>query len=794
MAVGISLPRIDARSKVTGEALYPGDINLPNQAYAKVLWSRRPHARVLSIDTRAAKAVPGVLAVFTGDDVPANEYGLIFFDAPVLIKAEGRRRKEEGGRQESEDRSQTDRNPKSEIENPKSFEGVVRHVGEKVALVVAETEKIAAQARDLIRVEYEDLPAITSMHDAIAPGAAQVHPHYAGNVMKHYRIRKGDVEAGFAQAEVIIEDTYYTGAQEHAYLQPEAGLAYLDEQGRVTVLVAGQWTHEDQQQIAHALGLPVDQVRVIYPAIGGAFGGREDMSVQIILALAAWKLKRPVKTIWSREESIIGHHKRHPMWFHAKLGAKRDGTLVAAQVEMMSDAGPYAYTSTKVLGNATVMATGPYDIPNVAIDSQTVVTNNLPTGAFRGFGAPQALFVAETQMNKLAAALGMDPVQLRLKNALREGSTTVNNTPIPPGCTITDVIEQCAVKSDWSLVTGNWVTSNWVTGNLQSSPVASDQSPITDYQLPVTNPKSKTQNPKSTIGRGFACGHKNIGFSFGAPESCEATVELRGAKEIERAVVYHAGAECGQGAHTVFVQVAAEALRLPVDRIELVASDTATSGNSGSASASRMTFMASHAIFGAANVALEKWKDEERPARAHYVYHPRPTTAMDPDTGQADPNVSYGYVAQTAEVEVDTETGQVRVLKLVCADDVGRAVNPQQVVGQIEGGVVMGLGWTALENFAQKDGRVLTEHLSTYLIPSVMDIPDVVESVLVENPDPHGVMGIRGMAEMPLLVVAPAVVAAIHDATGVWVNELPVTPERLLDAMTENRQDAKVAK
>ncbi len=749
MAIGISLPRIDAQSKVTGEALYPGDINLPGQTYAKVLWANRPHARVVSIDTRAAEALPGVLAVFTGEDVPVNEYGLIAFDAPVLIRAE-RCQKSVVSSQKSEVRSQESdplQNPKSKIQNPKSFDGVVRHVGEKVALVVAETEAIAAQARDLIQVEYDDLPAITSMQEAIRPDAPQIHPHYPGNVIKQHRIRKGDVEAGFAQADVVIEDTYFTGAQEHAYLQPEAGVAYIDEQGRVTVVVAGQWTHEDQQQIAHALDLPLEQVRVIYPAIGGAFGGREDMSVQIILALAAWKLRRPVKIIWSREESIIGHHKRHPMWFHAKLGAKRDGTLVAARVRLMSDAGPYAYTSAKVLGNATVMAVGPYEIPNVAIDAQTVVTNNLPTGAFRGFGAPQSLFVAETQMNKLAAALGMDPVALRLKNALRDGSLTVNQTPIPPGCSIRDVIQQCAARA---------------------------QSP---------GAPARIQNPKSKIGRGFACGHKNVGFSFGAPESCEATVELRGAEEIERAVVYHAGADCGQGAHTVFVQVAAEALRLPVDKIELVASDTASSGNSGSASASRMTFMASHAIFGAAHAALQKWKDEERPARAHYIYRPPPTTPMDAQTGRADPNFAYGYVAQSAEVEVDTETGQVRVLRIVCADDVGKAVNPQQVVGQIEGGAVMGLGWTILENFAQRNGRVLTDRLSTYLIPSVLDIPQALESVIVENPDPCGAMGIRGMAEMPLLVVAPAVVAAIHDATGVWINELPVTPERLLDAL-----------
>lgn len=757
MAVGISLPRIDARAKVTGSALYPGDLVMPGMAHAKILFARRPHARVKVIDLREALAVPGVLGIFTGRDVPNNEYGLVLFDAPVMVSA-----------------SSTLPTPDSQFKSgvgsqgvgsrgvgsrrPKPFDGIVRHVGEKIALVVAETEKIAERARDLIKVEYEDLPVIGDIRAALAPDAPQIHPHYAGNVMQRYRVRKGDVEAGFAQADVIVEDIYTTGAQEHAYLQPEAGLAYIDEQGRITVQVAGQWAHEDQEQIAHALCVPAEQVRVIYPAIGGAFGGREDMSVQIVLALAAQRLRRPVKIIWTREESIIGHHKRHPMWFHAKLGAKRDGTLVAAQIEIRADAGPYAYTSTKVLGNATVTCVGPYDIPNVAIDSAAIVTNNIPSGAFRGFGAPQALFVAETQMNKLAEKLGVDPVELRLKNALRDGSLTVNNTPIPPGCTIADVIEQCA-----------------------RAQVENERSKIERGEQRIS--QFSILNSQLRVGRGFACGHKNIGFSFGFPERCEATVELYGEAEIERAVVKHAGAECGQGAHTVFLQVAAEALKLPMDRIELVLSDTATSGSSGSASASRLTFMAAHAIQGAVNEALAKWRDEERPAIAHYVYRPRKTTPMHPETGEADPNITYGYVAQSAEVAVDVETGQVHVLNLVCADDVGKAVNPQQVVGQIEGGVVQGLGWTNLEHFITRDGHVLTSHFSTYLIPSVLDIPDRVESVIVENPDPHGALGIRGMAEMPLLVVAPAVVAAIHDATGVWINDLPVTPERLREKL-----------
>ncbi|MEO6061339.1 MAG: xanthine dehydrogenase family protein molybdopterin-binding subunit [Thermoflexales bacterium] len=716
MSVGLSLPRIDARTKVTGSAPYPGDLSMPGMAHAKVLFARRPHARVISIDTREAASLPGVLGVFTGADVPNNEYGLMLFDAPVMVGVAG----------------------------GKVFDGVVRHVGEKMALIVAETERIAERARDLIRIEYEDLPVIDSIEAALAPGGPQIHPHYPGNVIQHYKIRHGDAAAGFARAEVIIEGEYRTGAQEHAYLQPEAGLAYIDEQGRVTVQVAGQWAHEDQEQIAHALRLSIGQVRVIYPAIGGAFGGREDMSVQIVLALAAQRLSRPVKIIWTREESIIGHHKRHPAWAKAKLGALRDGTLVAAQVQLYTDAGPYNYTSNKVLGNATVTCVGPYVIPNVTIDSAAVVTNNVPGGAFRGFGSPQALFIAETQMNKLADALGMDPVALRRKNALRDGSITVNGSVIPDGCSMVEVMDACAAAADW--------------GAAQEAP-------------PVKGHIKR--------GRGFAAGHKNIGFSFGAPERCEATIELHGATQIERAVVFHAGADCGQGAHTAFLQIAAEALGLPTDKIELCLSDTSTSESSGSASASRLTFMAAGSIVGAAAAALQKWKNEERPARAHFIYRPRATTAMDPETGAADPNITYGYVAEVADVEVDIETGQVRVLKLICADDVGRAVNPQQVVGQIEGGVAQGLGWATLEHFVSKGGRPLTTRFSTYLIPSVYDVPDSVESVLIETPDPHGALGIRGMAEMPLLPVAPAVVAAIHAATGVWMDELPVTAERL---------------
>lgn len=734
--VGLSVTRVDAVGKVTGETLYPGDINLPNQAYMKILFANRPHAIIKKLDTSKAEEYPGVLAVFTAKDVPNNEYGLIMPDQPVLC------------------------GPGS----TKPFAERVRFIGDQVALVIAETEQIAAEALSLIEIEYEDLPIVTDLLKAMQDGSVLLHPDKGSNIFGRYRIRKGDVEKAFEESDVIVEGVYQTPAQEHAYLQPEAGLGYIDEEGRVTVIVGGQWTHEDQEQIAHALALPLEQVRVIYPAIGGAFGGREDMSVQIVLALAAWRLHqrgidRPVKIIWSREESIIGHHKRHPYHIRAKWGAKRDGKLLAAEVEVIADGGAYAYTSTKVLGNATLMCTGPYAIPNVKVDSYAVYTNNLPNGAFRGFGGPQGAFAAEMQMNKLAEVLGMDPVEIRMRNLLDEGDLLSVGTPLPAGVSIKKVVEACAKSGGWIKGENGWYRP-------------------AGFQV-------RTDRPHLKRGIGFACAFKNVGFSFGAPENCWAIVELHGDTEIEKAILYHAAAEVGQGSHTVLVQMAAEALGLPLEKVELVAADTAVTKNSGSVSASRMTFMAGNAIRGAAEKALEAWRNEERPARAEFQYRPPRTTPYDPETGKSEPNFAYGYVAEAVEIEVDVETGQVRLVNVICADDVGKAVNPQQVQGQVEGAVVQAAGYAILENFIQQDGQVLTKTLSTYLIPTILDIPEKVESIVLEYADPRGPWGARGMGEMPYLPLAPAVGAAIRNATGKWFDQFPYTPERILFGLEE---------
>lgn len=738
-SIGQSVQRVDAYSKVTGLAHYPGDITRPNLAYMKILFANRPHAIIQSIDTAAAEALPGVLAVLTAKDVPVNEYGLIMPDQPVLC------------------------GPGSS----KPYAERVRFVGDQVALVIAETEAIAAQARDLIQVDYRDLPVVTDPIQAHQPDAELLHPDRDSNVFCHYRIRKGDVDTAFANADVIVEGEYHTPAQEHAYLQPEAGVSYYDDEGRITIEVAGQWTHEDQEQIAHALALPLKQVRVIYPAIGGAFGGREDMSVQIVLALAALRLHergidRPVKIIWSREESIIGHHKRHPYILKARWGATKTGKIIAAEIEVIADGGAYAYTSTKVLGNATLMCTGPYEIPNVKVDTYAVYTNNIPGGAFRGFGGPQGAFAAEMQMNRLAEKLGLDPVQIRLVNVLREGSLLSVGTPLPKGVSLPEVVAECARTSGFV----EHPDATW------ARPVAKSGL----FDLTTTQSHLKR-------GIGFACAFKNVGFSYGAPENCWAIIELFGKGEIEKVVLKHAGAEVGQGSHTVFCQMVADAVGVPLDKVTLVAADTAYTRNSGSVSASRMTFMAGNAIRGAANLALERWKAEDRPAQGIFQYRPPATTPLDPETGKSEPNFAYGYVAQAVLVEVDTETGHVRLVDVVSTNDVGKAINPQLVQGQIEGGVVQAAGYAILENFVQKDGYVQTQHLSTYLIPTVLDIPERVHSQILEYSDPRGPWGARGVAEMPFLPLAPAVVSAVHDAIGVWIHVFPLTPERILHAI-----------
>ena len=722
-AVGKSVVRLDALSKVTGTAVYARDLCVPGMLHMKLVFAGRPHARIVGLDATRALASPGVHAVFTARDVSHNLYGLMIADQPVFCS------------------------------------DVVRFVGDRLAAVVAETPEQAAAAAALVVVQYEDLPILADPDQALHPGAPILHAEHPDNVLRTIRLRRGDAGAAMASADVVVERTYYTSYQEHAFMEPEAGLGYIDEAGRVTVHGAGQNTHDDQRQIAEALGLPLEQVRIIYGPIGGAFGGREDISVQLVLALAAWRLRRPVKIEWTRSESITAHHKRHPIWLHYKWGARRDGTLVAAEMDIVSDAGAYASTSTSVLDNFLFAATGPYNIPNVRIDGRAVYTNNISTGALRGFGAPQAAFASELQIAHLAEALGIDPITIRLRNCLHDDDLLATQSPVPGGVSVAELLEICAKEA----------------GAIETA---------TGWQMPDVRQVDNLSRSRKR-GLGLAISMKNAGFSFGFPEGSTARVVLYGDAAIERAEVHTAAAEVGQGTHSALAQLAAERLGIPAERVSVVASDTANIGDAGPASASRLTFFAGNAVVTAADMALARWREEDRPAVAEYRYEAPATTPFDPETGASVNSVSFSYAAQAVEVEVDTETGLVRLERVIAAQDPGRAVNPQQVRGQIEGAVVQAQGWTVMENFVTEGGRILTDRLSTYLIPTIRDIPSSVETHLIERPDPEGPLGVRGVGEAPFGPLAPAIICAVHDATGVWFDRLPLTPEAVWQGLHE---------
>jgi CO/xanthine dehydrogenase Mo-binding subunit len=707
--VGTSHKRHDALGKVTGAANYAADLFTPGMLRLKTVFAHRASARILAIDTAAALTVPGVVAVLTAADVPYNHYGLIDSDQPVLCG------------------------------------DVVRHYGDRVALVVAESDVAAAAGAKLVRVDYEDLPMVRNAHEAIAPGAPRVH---AGkdNVLLHQKIRHGDVARGFAEADVIVEGTFTTQWQEHAYLQPDAGLAYFDEQGRIVVETTGQWLHEDRRQIAEILQLPEDQVVVKYAKIGGAFGGREDLSVQSLVALATWKLRRPTAIKWSREESIIGHTKRHPYHITAKWGAKHDGTITAVETTLLADGGAYASTSVEVLKGAISFGSGSYEIPNVAIDGIVTYTNNVPCGAFRGFGAPQAQFAAESMMTRLAEKLGIDPLELRRRHLYREGSINPSGTVMPAGVSAGPVLDRCIEEAALRI------------------------------PAPVRDPRATRKR-----GVGIASGIKNVGYSFGYPEQATATVELVVLDGVRGARVRAGVADVGQGAHLALRQIAAETLSLPLEAITMITDDSAETPNTGSVSASRMTLMGGRAVKDACELALRNLATDGIPS-ATVQFKPPATTELD-ELGQGTPHYCYGYVAQAVEVEVDTTTGQVQIVKAISVNDVGRAINRQQVEAQIEGCIAQAIGYALTEDFRIRDGRILTPNFTTYLLPTALDVPLEIYPVIMETADPIGPYGARGMSEMPLVPFGAAVAIAIHDATGAWVSDLPCTPERVLAAL-----------
>lgn len=730
-AIGRSVQRADIAAKVRGHSRFPQDCSREGQLYAKVVWAAYPRARVLHIDTSQAGNVPGVVRILTAADVPVNEYGIMTFDQPVLIPV-----------------------------------GSETHwTGDRIALVVAETEAAAAQARDLVAVEYEVLAPLTDPQAAMG-SPELVHSGRDSNVIQHLFLRRGQVEDAFARSDVVLEASYHTQCVEHAYLQPEACLGYVDEEERVVLVVATQWPHDDIRQLAHVLQLPGERLRIVVPAVGGAFGGREDMSLQPLVALAVHILHRPVKMVWSREESIRGHGKRHPFHIRLKTGCTADGELQAIEAECVSDAGAYESTSVTVLSDALSFISGPYRYPNCSIDGYTVYTNNAPGMAMRGFGAAQAAFAYEQQMDRMARALGLDPVAFRLRNVLEDNAVRLTGNQMPAGTGARACLTAAAEAAGWQEHDGSW------------SPPR------------IAQP----QQHERRRGIGVACTYKNVGYSFGFDDQSTALVHLAldPAGQIAHATIYLAAVEVGQGVTTALTQIAAETLGLPVGRVSFAQVDTATSPDAGSCSASRHTYMSGNAVYLACQKALrerqEVLRDEsgEEEIEASYTYRGqsrRPTTDWDPVTGECNPHFSYAYGAQAALIEVDTETGEVEVLKVWSANNAGKVIHPAAVYGQSAGGLAMGLGYALMEEVIHESGQLRTRRLSEYPVPTALDMPREFVDLQIEVPDPSGPFGATGIGEVPLLSTAPAVLNALADATGVYLDTIPATPERVWRAL-----------
>jgi len=749
--IGENVRRVDGIPKVKGTFLFGSDLWAEGMLWGFTLRSPHPHARILSIDTTKALVFPGVAAVLLAADVPGqNTYGLEIPDQPVLAWER------------------------------------VRYVGEPVAIVAAIDLETARRAAERIVVQYELLPVVTDAAAALAPSAPRIHD--AGNVLRQIRIVHGDPSA---PAEVWVEGYYETGMQDQAFLGPEAGMAIPADDGGVDLYVATQWLHVDQQQVAPCLNLPAEKVRLHLAGVGGAFGAREDLSMHIHACMLAIRTGRPVKMVYGREESFFGHVHRHPARIWMRHGATRDGTLVAVNARLLLDGGAYASSSSAVITNASTFAAGPYAIPNAMIEGTCVYTNNPPAGAMRGFGAVQACFACEAQMDKLAKAIGADPVKIRLKNALASGSVLPTGQVIRGSAPVRQVIERCVA-----------------------------------IPLPDESPRKRTHDPLSYPGGagnvsrgeglkrgvGFAVGYKNIAYSAGFDDSADVRVRLFAGPTGPIVELHSAAAEVGQGIHTILTQIART--ELGVEMVVLHPADTAV-GSAGSSSASRQTMMSG----GAAQLACAAVREElfarvrrqatqggqtidrkltleggwvvsggiplkpietyiQDPIELSRTYRHRRTSPMDAN-GQGDVHVTFAFAAQRAVVDVDEELGLVRVVQIAAAQDVGRALHPQNVFGQIEGGTAQGLGLALMEELQLKDGHIRNPSFTDYLIPTILDMPPVV-SVLVEEPEPGAPYGVKGVGEPSTIVSTAAIVSALRNATNRELNRVPVQPDDLI--------------
>ena len=752
--VGKPLRRVDALGKAVGTTVYAGDFSMPRMLHAKVFRSTQASARIVRLDVRKARALPGVACVLTAADVPGAKLST---DIP----------------------GQTGQKQRSGSEVPVLAVERVRFYGEPIALVAAETQDIAEQALALIEIEYEPLPGVYDPFEAMKPGAPVVHA--PDNIVGRWKIRKGDPEAGFAEADVIVENTFRVPYQEHAYLEPEAGVAWIDERGVINIRVSTQ-VIEHFRSIARAVGVPQNKIRIQGTMVGGGFGGKEDITVEVYLALLTQHTHRPVKLVYTREESIIAHCKRHPYVIRHRTGVKRSGRITAADIEVVSDSGAYPYLSPYVLLYTAVMSPGPYRVDNLNVSAMTVATNNPSSSAFRGFGGPQACFAYERQMDAIADRLGLDPLEVRRVNYMRAGDGTSTGQPLEGMVWL----EETATRA-----------------------------------MEALGDKTPNDGPVK-VGQGFASYFQSYGRIMWLHDTSQAWVGV----ELDGTVTVRAGVpDLGAGQANSLCQIAAEVLGVPLERVSIYCTDSAITPLSGTSTATRQLYMSGNAaLLAATNVRqalldraskhfeedaenldmadgcvfvktdpsqrleladLAKVCASEGVHLANLAMFKAPfVDPLDPETGQGRIFPDFTFGAYAVEVAVDTETGQITVLKAAACHDVGRAINRAAVEGQIAGGGVQGLGYGLMEDLIVKDGVIQTPSLSEYLIPTSKDFPTTT-AIALESGTGVGPFGAKGVGEPSLTAAAPALASAVADALGVQIHEIPLTPERVLAAIDQ---------
>jgi xanthine dehydrogenase molybdenum-binding subunit len=748
--IGINQARPDAIEKVTGDAIFTDDIKFEGMLYARAKRAEIPHGILVNLNTDAAKALQGVKAVLTAENIPGNHYhGIVIQDWPSIIGIGER----------------------------------VRYVGDTIAIVAAETSDIAAKAIELIEAEFKLIEVVDNPVLARDSEAPVLHDN--GNLLKHIKVRKGDISEGFLQADTIIERTFYTQTTEHAFLEPECSLAVPLDDGRMEIYVGSQIPYADRSQIAGALNWPEERIRVIGQLMGGGFGGKEDIAGQIHAALLADYTGHPVKILFDRQESLLVHPKRHATQIKVKLGATRDGNITAVKTELYGDTGAYASLGEKVMARATTHSSGPYRVPNVHADCYAMYTNNPPAGAFRGFGALQGQFAIESMIDELAETLEIDPVDLRKINALRVGSITNTGQVLRESVGLLECVEKVQAELDRTSTQEGYTTPF---------------EPLID-------------NAPNHLVRswGFAVAYKNTGLGGGAPDKARAEVELYPDGSLQ---VRTSSAELGQGLVTVLQLIVAEEFSVLPEKVSVLVMDTDLTPDGGPTTASRQTYVTGNAAHYASTTLIqaitatlaEKYdqppddihfieglvqvgetqvrlgqvvevlRSENREPIANYEYW-APTTKPLGEGG--DMHFAFSFAAQAAEVEVNTQTGEVKVLRVIAANDVGKALNPLGLQGQVEGGVVMGVGHALTENFIVDKGVPFTDRLARYRIPNITQSPEIT-SIVVEHPTTDGPYGAKGVGEIVSIPTIPAITNAIYNAVGVRIRNLPVDQEQVL--------------